>query len=161
MKNSRQTVIAEIIRTQDIRKQEDLIEALKIKGLDVAQATISRDLRELGVIKQNDGKGGLKYVIIDKENTVDKLKYNSALASLIYSTESSGNIVVLKTASGMAGAVAVGIDSMNSREILGCVAGDDTIIIVTRGPDSSAEFVDFFRRICEKARNGSGESTEK
>jgi len=160
MKNDRQNAIADIIKTCDVHKQEDLIAALQARGFDVAQATVSRDLREIGVIKQNDGKGGFKYYIIDRENSIDKLKYNSALSGLIYSTDYSGNAVVLKTASGMAGAVAVGIDQMNSREILGCVAGDDTIIIITRGPDASAELVDFFKMICEKSKNSSEDNNQ-
>ena len=145
MKNKRQQAIIDIIREKEIRKQDELISELRARGFDVAQATVSRDLRELGVIKKTKS-GEQKYLVSEKPEGWDGINYSPALAGLIH-----GNIVVLKTASGMAGAVAVGIDRMNTRDILGCVAGDDTIIIVLRSPESASEFCEFFRKMCEKA----------
>ncbi|MBO4791813.1 MAG: arginine repressor [Clostridia bacterium] len=150
MKNKRQQAIIDIIREKEIRKQDELISELRARGFDVAQATVSRDLRELGVIKKTKS-GEQKYLVSEKPEGWDGINYSPALAGLIHGTDCAGNIVVLKTASGMAGAVAVGIDRMNTRDILGCVAGDDTIIIVLRSPESASEFCEFFRKMCEKA----------
>ena len=150
MKNTRQNAIIDIIRENDIKKQDELIEHLRAKGFDVAQATVSRDLRELGVVKKTES-GEQRYCVAERSKGWEGLNYSPALAGLIHGAEWSGNAVVLKTASGMAGAVAVGIDRMNSRDILGCVAGDDTIIVITRGPESSSDFTEFFKKICEKA----------
>ena len=150
MKNKRQQAIIDIIREKEIRKQDELISELRARGFDVAQATVSRDLRELGVIKKTES-GEQKYLVAEKPEGWDGINYSPALAGLIYGTDCAGNIVVLKTASGMAGAVAVGIDRMTTRDILGCVAGDDTIIIVLRTPESASEFCEFFRKMCERA----------
>lgn len=148
MKSGRQEKILEIISTRSIETQEELIEALKNEGFAVTQATASRDIRQLKLLKvMMDGV--YKYVAPKKE--LDEFsEYNSALISSIREIRYALNNVVVKTAPGLAGAVAAGIDSLRENDILGCVAGDDTIIIVTVSEDSSAKISQKLLKIAEK-----------
>ncbi len=145
MKNRRQDKILELIDKYDIETQDNLIERLQAAGFAATQATISRDIRELKLSKVMTGQGTYKYIRPPvKEGTVNT-RFNSALIESITHVDCAGNIVVIKTASGMANAVATGIDAIHSNEILGSVAGDDTIIIVIR--DAAAA-----ERTCEKIK---------
>ncbi len=138
MKNERQIAIAKLITTHNIGRQEELIELLRESGYDAAQATVSRDLRQMNVVKASDGQGGLKYSLPPKASDKSSHDYASAFAASIVSIDYALNNVVVKTRTGMANAVAVGLDSQDTPEILGCVAGDDTIIIVTRTVEDAA-----------------------
>ena len=131
MKRSRQEKMLELISRYEIDTQDELISRLRENGYEVTQATVSRDIRELKIAKMTTGKGTYRYVL-PKQVDGGGMKFNSALIDSIVCVDHACNIVVLKTYPGMANAVAVGIDSMNLREILGSVAGDDTIIVVTR-----------------------------
>ena len=131
MKKSRQEKMLELISRYEIDTQDELISRLRETGYAVTQATVSRDIRELKIAKMTTGKGTYRYVL-PKQVDGGGMKFNSALIDSIVSVDHACNIVVLKTYPGMANAVAVGIDSMNLSEILGSVAGDDTIIVVTR-----------------------------
>lgn len=135
MKKQRQEKIKEIIENYKIDTQDELINRLKACGFTATQATMSRDIRELNLTKISDGKNGYYYAFpkISANNDINKL--NASLASLIISVNCAMNIVVIKTHPGMAQAVATGIDNIKSDDILGCVAGDDTIIVVTSNPD--------------------------
>ncbi len=138
MKSKRQEKILEIIANNNIETQEDLITALKNEGYAATQATASRDIRQLKLLKVMVD-GVYKYVA-PKSELEDVSEYNAALMSSIREIRHACNNVVLKTNPGLAHAVAVGIDAMNYNDILGCVAGDDTIIIVTTS-EESANFV--------------------
>ncbi len=142
MKNNRQAVITELIETYSIGKQEELIALLKERGFKVAQATVSRDLRQMKIVKTPDGEGKFRFVLPVKDPVELYADYAPTFASFIISAEYSMNNVVIKTHNGMANAVAIGLDSVDSDEILGCVAGDDCIIVVTRGEEQS-------RFVCE------------
>jgi len=128
----------ELISRYEIDTQDELISRLRENGYEVTQATVSRDIRELKIAKMTTGKGTYRYVLPKQVEGGTGMKFNSALVDSIVSVDHACNVVVLKTYPGMANAVAVGIDSMNLREILGSVAGDDTIIVVTRN-ESCAE----------------------
>ena len=132
MKRSRQEKMLELISRYEIDTQDELISRLRENGYDVTQATVSRDIRELKIAKMTTGKGTYRYVLPKQIDGASGMKFNSALIDSIVSVEHACNIVVLKTYPGLANAVAVGIDSMSLQEILGSVAGDDTIIVVTR-----------------------------
>ena len=137
MKVKRHNKILEIIENYNIETQEELIAKLKLAGFDVTQATISRDIRELKLLKQMSDMGTYKYVV-PKNNTGEHHHvYSRAIASSIKSVDSSYNDIVIKTYPGMAQAVAAGVDSLHEADILGCVAGDDCIIIVTRDTESA------------------------
>ena len=135
MKPKRQEKILEIISVKNIETQEDLIAALKSEGFSATQATVSRDIRQLNLVKVLDN-GVYKYVA--PKNDADKNgTYNHALFSAIIEIKYALNNVVIKTNPGLAQAVAAGIDSLQDADILGCVAGDDCIILVSKSEDAS------------------------
>lgn len=144
MKSKRQELIIEIVSNNEIETQEDLIEKLKQIGFDVTQATVSRDIRELKLVKVTTGHGGFKYVLPQKKENSINLHFNSAFTKSITSVDHSMNIVVIKTYPGLANAVATSIDSL---DILGCVAGDDTIITVVRDENAAQVISDKIKDI--------------
>jgi len=138
MKVKRHNKILEIIENYNIETQEELIDKLKLAGFDVTQATVSRDIRELKLTKQMSDTGSYKYVV-PKITGDSHHVYNKAIINSIKSVDYSMNNVVIKTYPGMAQAVAAGIDAMREPSILGCVAGDDCIIIVTKDSAGASE----------------------
>ena len=132
MKSDRQNAIIDLIEKYDIETQEDMISRFRALGYEVTQATVSRDIRELKLTKLLTYGGSYKYVKNKTNHHVGNIKLNHAVVDSITKVDYSANVVVLKTYPGLANAVAVGIDSMSLQEILGSVAGDDTIIVVTR-----------------------------
>ena len=139
MKSKRQDLIVNIVTNKEIETQEELIAELKAAGCDVTQATVSRDIRELKLIKVTTGHGGFRYTLPHKKEHSVNVRLNSALADSIISVDYSLNIVVIKTYPGLANAVAAGVDSLNLTSVLGCVAGDDTIITVTSDIEASKD----------------------
>lgn len=137
MKVKRHNKILEIIENNNIETQEELIAKLKLAGYDVTQATVSRDIRELKLLKQMSDMGTYKYVVPKNNTSENQHVYSRAIANSIKSVDSSQNDIVIKTYPGMANAVAAGVDSLHEADILGCVAGDDCIIIVTRTTESA------------------------
>lgn len=135
MKKERQEKIKEIIQLHKIDTQDELIKRLKESGFTATQATMSRDIKELKLTKISDGVNGYYYVFPHSVRINDINKLNDSLAHLIISVNSAMNIIVIKTHAGMAQAVATGIDNIKSDDILGCVAGDDTIFVVTVSND--------------------------
>ncbi len=137
MKSGRQEKIISLVERFEIETQEELIGLLEREGYRVTQATVSRDIKELKLSKVPTGRGTYKYTMPKQEESSGSIKFNSALIESIKKVDYSGNIIVLSTYPGLANAVAAGLDSIETTEILGCVAGDDTIIVVTRGLESS------------------------
>ena len=135
MKKERQEKIREIIENYKIDTQDELIKKLKENGFSATQATMSRDIKDLKLTKISDGINGYYYVFPNTMSVSDINKLNASLTNLIISVTNAMNIIVIKTHAGMAQAVATGIDNIKSEEILGCVAGDDTIIVVTNSTD--------------------------
>lgn len=135
MKKERQEKIREIIENYKIDTQDELIKRLKENGFSATQATMSRDIKDLKLTKISDGINGYYYVFPNTMNSSDINKLNASLTNLIISVNCAMNIIVIKTHAGMAQAVATGIDNIKSDDILGCVAGDDTIFIVATSPD--------------------------
>ena len=136
-KQNRQGLILDIITENTVETQEQLIEKLREAGYPVTQATISRDIRELRLTKVACGFGVYKYVVSNQETHSHSAKYLNILKETVTSTDHAGNIVVVKTYAGMAQAVATGIDNIKSNDILGCVAGDDTIFVVVSSNDAA------------------------
>ena len=139
MKTKRHNKILEIVENYDIETQEDLIEKLKVEGFDVTQATVSRDIRELKLLKQMSETGTYKYVIPKAGSADNSHVYSRALAGSVKSVEFALNNIVIKTYPGLANAVAAGVDAMREKDILGCVAGDDCIVIVARDVESAEQ----------------------
>ena len=135
MKKNRQEKLLDLISRYEIETQDELIECLREHGYDVTQATVSRDIRELKIAKMTTGKGTYRYVLPKQVEPKSGVNFSAALIDSIVSVECAQNLVVLKTYPGLASAVAGGIDRMNLNQILGCVAGDDTILVVTRDND--------------------------
>jgi len=127
MKEQRLRTISQIISNEIIRSQEDLIQSLAKKGLFVTQATLSRDLKELKIVKRHDEKNGYVYALHEStsvtQGTVEAEKLQ---------IEFSGNLAIIKTRPGYAMAIAAEIDKHNPREIAGTIAGDDTILVIPR-----------------------------
>lgn len=130
MKKERQQMIREIVENNKIDTQDELIKKLKERGFIATQATMSRDIKDLKLTKISDGSNGYYYVFPNAVGVNDINKLNASLTHLIISVKFAQNIIVIKTHPGMAQAVATGIDNIKSDDILGCVAGDDTIFVV-------------------------------
>lgn len=148
MKKHRQEKMLELISRYEIDTQDELIERLRDHGYDVTQATVSRDIRELKIAKLTTGKGTYRYVLPKQQpETGSGMKFSTTLIDSIISVDHAVNIVVLKTYAGLAQAVAVGIDGMNMHQVLGCVAGDDTIMIVSRDEECATVIADHIRSL--------------
>ena len=133
MKKARQEKILELIAKYEIETQDELIEFLEQEGYNVTQATISRDIRELDLVKVTMPDGAYKYVVshVSKKDSRQSGLLTHPVVDTVISVVCAQNIIVMKTTPGMAQAVAISVDRIPDREILGCVAGDDTILIVT------------------------------
>ncbi|MBD5089124.1 MAG: arginine repressor, partial [Clostridiales bacterium] len=132
MKVKRHTKIIEIISKYNIDTQEELAERLYEAGFRVTQATISRDIRELKLTKVAGNNGKQRYVVLESKESDLYAKYVQVLKTGFLSMDQAQNILVIKTVSGMAMAVAAAIDAMKLKEIVGSIAGDDTIMMAVR-----------------------------
>jgi len=129
MKTQRQAAILRVIRERRIESQDDLKDALASVGIVVTQATLSRDIRELGLAKLADS-GGAYYAHPHKGAVRPEL--GQVLPTLLISVDGVGPFLILKTASGSAGAVTEALDQAGWTEIIGTIAGDDTVLVITR-----------------------------
>lgn len=143
MKNDRQTKILEIIKNETIETQDQLQQHLSAQGIACTQATISRDIKQLHLIKEPIGQGKYRYAVSiqrNRLNIVDKLR--TIFRESIVSVDHAQNIVVLKTMSGLANAAAAALDSMRISYVVGSLAGDDTVLLVLRDAESACSFCD-------------------
>lgn len=142
MKYKRQKEIIEIVTSYDIETQDALIDKLRSSGFDVTQATVSRDIKELGLIKAAAKDQKYRYSIPSipaQGNDLISVKYRNIIREAIVRVDYAENIVVIKTYAGMAQAAAAAIDGFGWDDIVGCIAGDDTILIIMRSADKSQE----------------------
>jgi len=138
MKSRRHAALLEIIQEYDIDTQEELIEKLSEKGFSATQATISRDIKELKLVKTPIGNGKYKYTTGNKAG-MDKLSnFNNLFKTAVISVDFAQNMIVLKTTSGMAQGVCAALDSIEWDGMLGTIAGDDTIFIVASSGSKAA-----------------------
>lgn len=142
MKKTRQGKVIEIIEKYDVETQEELAAYLRKEGFQVTQATVSRDIRELKLTKMPTGKGRQKYVILKQEDSHMGDKYIRVLRDGFVSMDSAQNILVMKTVSGMAMAVAAAVDALKFKEVVGCIAGDDTIMVAVRTVEETQQLMD-------------------
>ncbi len=143
MKAQRQSLIVDIIRSRPVETQEDLAEELKHRGLAVTQATVSRDIKELCLIKIPAEDGKYRYSLPPEDAWVNSMERAKRLfRDSLVGIDSSENIVIVKTLTGNAHAVADIIDNMPWTEIVGTVAGDDTIIVVIRDRSQARDVMD-------------------
>lgn len=150
MKTKRQSKILELIRKNDIETQEELLAHLLKDGYAVTQATVSRDIREMKLTKVAVNGGKQKYTVLN-DNVEDlSEKYVRVLRDGFVSMDMAQNILVIKTVSGMAGAVCASIDAMNLHEIVGSIAGDDTIMCAIRTTEDTVAIMKRLRKIVEQ-----------
>ncbi len=133
MKTSRQTVILEIIAEEDIETQYQLMEALVSRGVKSTQATVSRDIKELRLIKELSSGGRYRYVAVDKDDLQDyDVRLRKIFRESVISHAVAQNIIVIKTLPGLADAACSTLDGMNIKELVGSLAGDDTAFLAMR-----------------------------
>jgi len=132
VKNERHARILKIVDEQVIGTQEDLLEALTSYGIDVTQATVSRDIKELRLTKALTPTGTYKYISIERAETAVHEKLIRVFAESVLSINYANNLIVIKTMPAGAQGAAAAIDALHWQEILGCVAGDDTIVVVVK-----------------------------
>ncbi|MCL2852060.1 MAG: arginine repressor [Defluviitaleaceae bacterium] len=151
MKDIRHQRIIELINTYEIETQEELLERLKHSGVDVTQATISRDIRELKISKIVLPNGASKYTVpAASEATVDAAvseKFRRHFREGVTTMEFAGNMLVIKTLSGMAMGVAAALDHINKTDIIGSIAGDDTVFAVIRDTSSASGVIEQLRGV--------------
>ena len=141
MKNVRQSEMLNIVRTRDIDTQEQLQERLQTQGITCTQATISRDIKQLHLIKEPVGQGRYRYTVSSQRNRLnvaDKLR--TIFRESIISVDFAQNIVVVKTMAGLANAAAAALDGMNVPYMVGTLAGDDTAFLLMRDTESARTF---------------------
>ena len=150
MKVSSHAKIIELISQNDIETQEELAERLNDAGFKVTQATVSRDIRDLKLTKVSVDGGRQKYVVLKPEEDGMSEKYIRVLRDGYVSMDMAQNILVIKTVSGMAMAVAAAVDAMKWKEVVGCIAGDDTIMCAVRSVDETVAVMEKIRKIVSK-----------
>ena len=136
-KHGRQNKIVEIITSYEIETQEDLALRLTSYGIKVTQATVSRDIKELGLVKVASRSGGYMYALRQRENEGSEVKLLNLFKNCVISVKVARNIVVVKTLGGHGNSAGVAVDRLQIPEVVGSVAGDDTVIIVTDSEENA------------------------
>lgn len=150
MKTRRQTKILELIKKYEIETQEDLSAYLEEEGYQVTQATVSRDIRELKLTKVSLTNGKQKYVALLETNEDLSKKYERIFRDGFISMDIAQNILVVRTVSGMAMAVAAALDALQLHEVVGTIAGDDTIMCAARSTEDAISVIDKLRKFVEE-----------
>ena len=147
MKSARHNLILEIIETKDIETQEELAEELLNRGVKVTQATVSRDIKELRLLKVLSEHGGYKYATVERAEKGMNDRFARILADSIVSVESVNNLIVVNTLTASANAAGEAIDSMRWNEVMGTIAGDNTLLIITRSNEAAETLVTRFNSL--------------
>lgn len=159
MKKLRQAEILTILEEESPASQSELVRQLKARGFDATQATVSRDLLELNVARVHEENGGSRYVRLEGQaNHVGEDELVRLLRAYLLRAEASGNLMVLRTAPGNAQPLALGLDRAGMPEVLGTVAGDDTIICVIREESDAARVAEKLRDLARGRKPGPTES---
>lgn len=150
MKSVRHNLILEIIDSKDIETQEELAEELKRRNVKVTQATVSRDIKELRLLKVLGEGGKYKYATVERAEKGMNDRFIRILSESVMSIESAGNLIVIKTLSASANAAGEAVDSMKWPEVLGSVAGDNTLLIITRSEAAVESLMQRFDSLIKK-----------
>ena len=145
MKQNRHRIILKILSETDVKTQEQLTDELKSRGFMVTQATVSRDIKELGLIKLPLADGSYKYAVTREEKNEPR-EHLTIFSRSILSVQAAMHTIVVKTNAGMASAVAASLDTFIGHEVVGTIAGDDTLLIITENPESAEEMAGRLRR---------------
>ncbi|NLK88703.1 MAG: arginine repressor [Clostridiaceae bacterium] len=149
-KSERQARLLQLIRESDISTQEELVVELNKIGLEVTQATISRDIKELGIIKVTSGHGLQRYVPMERSGEVASGRLMKVFSEAVIQVDLAVNLVIIKTLPGMAQACASALDSMRLPEVAGSIAGDDTVFVAARSAEQAAALSQTLSRIALK-----------
>ena len=152
MKRRRHEKIIELIERYDIETQDELADRLIREGFQVTQATVSRDIRELRLSKVPGREGRQKYALLNRQEHQMAEKYVGILREAFVSMDCAQNILVIKTVSGMAMAAGAALDNIGWKEIVGCIAGDDTVMCVIRTSDDTAVIMKELEKIVGRQR---------
>ncbi len=147
MKSARQTAILSLIEQKDVRTQEELARSLKELGYKVTQATVSRDIKELRLLKVLAQNGGYKYATADQAEHGISDRFVRMFVDSVLSITPAGNIIVIRTLAGSANVAGEAIDSMRWPEIVGTLSGDNTILVIVHDENEAALVVDKFNDI--------------
>ncbi len=148
MKSKRHAKILELISDFEVDTQEELLNRLNDNGFKVTQATVSRDIKELRLIKVQSGEMGYKYSVNSSKESVDmSFKFHAVFSESVNSIEYAENIVVIKCYVGMASAACAALDSIDWKGVVGTLAGDDTIFCVMRDKQGAADFVEQLQKL--------------
>ena len=147
MKVERHSKIVELIGKYEIGTQEELAQMLNEAGFNVTQATVSRDIRELKLTKVQAENGRQRYVVLEAPRGTSAIKYIRILKDGFVSMDMAQNILVIKTVSGMAMAVAAALDAIQMHEIVGCIAGDHTIMCAVRSVDDTITLMEKLKMV--------------
>lgn len=150
MKTKRQNEIVRLITGGDIETQEELASELRKLGYQATQATVSRDIRELRLIKVAAKDGGFKYAKPEKHETAVSERLTRILSDSLVNAETAANLVVVKTLSGSANVAAEALDNLGWTEIVGTIAGDNTIFVAARNETDAGEITERIRRLTEQ-----------
>ena len=150
MKSARHSLILEIIEEKDIETQEELAEELKRRGMKVTQATISRDIKELRLLKVLADHGGYKYATVERAEKGMNDRFVRILSECVISVESVNNLIVVKTLSASANAACEAIDSMKWSEVLGTISGDNTLLVITRSEEAVESMMARFNALIKR-----------
>ena len=141
MKNQRQAKILEIISTKNVETQEQLLAELQQAGFRGTQATISRDIKEMRIVKELTNLGTYRYAVSGTEQTSTfSTRLNTIFKECVVKVDYAQNIIVIHTLPGLASAAGAAIDAMSMRTVVGCLSGDDTVIVVMRDINAAATF---------------------
>lgn len=152
MKPGRHSKIIELIEKNDVETQEELAQLLNDSGYKVTQATVSRDIRELKLTKVPGENGRQKYSVLSHHGSAVSEKYIRVLCDGLISMDMAQNILVIKTVSGMAMAVAAAVDSLHLEGIVGCIAGDDTIMCAVKTVEDTEQVIEKLKKLVEGNR---------
>ena len=147
MKSKRHAMILKLIASENIETQEELARLLALHGFEVTQATVSRDIKELRLIKVQTGEGRYKYATVERAESDMQDRFINLFSNCVISITSAGNIIVIKTMAGSASVAAEAIDSMKWAESAGSIAGDNTIFVAVRDGKSIAEVIKKFQKM--------------
>lgn len=147
--NARHQTILTLISEEHIETQEDLIRKLKEQGVSCTQATVSRDIKELKLIKIADDNGKYRYAAVTKEEGRLSAKYDKIIRETIISATAAGNLVVIKTYPGMANAACAAIDALRWDGVVGTIAGDDTIFTAVHNDECAGWITDRIHRLLQ------------
>lgn len=150
MKSVRHAMILDIIESMDIETQEELADELRARGVVVTQATVSRDIKELRLLKVLSDNGGYKYATVDKAEKGLSERFIRIFSESVMSMQSAENLIVIKTLSGSANAAGEAVDSLRWPEVVASLAGDNTLLVIIKDKEHVQTVMDKFNAMMKK-----------